>query len=566
MVSPFQITLDIADVCRCIKEVATTLNEFSEDLDTIEVSFRRELGLTESAERIVNQPRFSGQTLLEVVGDLQRQSILESFKKVVEHWKKFENIVTACSTESAPSSAVPGLIRRSTTWKIRKSTSWMLGGKEKAIKVLETVQNLNNNLNQDITWTITHFGGNASKELAVLQSSDDARSVGITSTVALHKIGRDSSFADQKLLLQREFLVPMKQPMVSGDNLAFGNFRNTAVTLIEHRYYSVIDENLVSLQMALRLATFLNRTQPEGTGILQCIGMTHEPDTRRYNYIFDISPMIGGIWISTHQEHWSLSLPKIFTLREQLKRRGPSLFRYTKFGDREAYKSTVVRPLSVTQRVSFAASLARTLSNLHVVSWLHQSIQSGSILFTVNTSGNRCTISTPYLFGFQFTRTTKEYSDRYGVRKGMGTEQNIYRHPDRYHYQDDKHEPSRPHNALDDIYSLGVVFLEIGLGREAMELHSAIPMTMEPTPENAEGTSTQRRDERGLTAEQVREGFIRFAADFLPEQMGNTYASIVVACLKGDFEDGRGLDEGASVRLAFRSVVVDGLEKLATRI
>ena len=440
----------------------------------------------------------------------------------------------------------------------------MLGGKEKAIKVLDTVEQLNQNLSQDITWTITHFGGNATKELAGLEASDDAQSVGITSTIALQKIERDSSFADKKILFPPGTLRTVDQPMVSGENLMFGEFRDAVFTLIEHRYYVQADEKLLSLQMALRLATFLNCAQAEGTGILQCIGMTHESESRRFSYIFDISPLTGGRLISTHQENWSLSLPKIFTLREQLKRRGPSLFRYTKFGDREVYKSTAVRPLSSTQRVSFAASLARTLSNLHVVSWLHQSIQSGNILFTTDSSGKWCTISRPYLVGFQFARTINEYSDRYGVRKGMGSEQNIYKHPDRYH--DDKREPNRPHSLLDDIYSLGVVFLEIGLGREATELHSAIPMTIEQTPESIGEASTLWRDEKGLTAEQVRDGFIIFAAEFLPERMGNKYASIVVACLKGHFEDGRGMGEETSVRLAFRSAVVDELERLATRI
>jgi serine/threonine protein kinase len=60
----------------------------------------------------------------------------------------------------------------------------------------------------------------------------------------------------------------------------------------------------------------------------------------------------------------------------------------------------------------------------------------------------------------------------------MGSEQNIYKHPDRYH--DNKREPSIPYSRLHDIYSFGVVLLEIRLGREAMELHRSIPMTFEP--------------------------------------------------------------------------------------
>ncbi|KAF1993482.1 hypothetical protein P154DRAFT_567986 [Amniculicola lignicola CBS 123094] len=564
MGSPFQITLDIADVCRCVKEIATTLNGFSEDLDTIEVSFRRELGRTESCERVVSQPRFGKQSLLEIVGDLQRQSILESFTKVIEHWKKFNTIITACRADPASASAVIALVRRSSSWKIRKRTSWMLGGKEKATKVLATVEQLNQNLSQDITWTITHFGGNSTIELEGLEASDDAQIVGIPSTVTLQKIERDQSFADKNILIPSGLLHTVDQPTVSGENLKFGKFRDAIFTLVEHRYYTQSEKSQLSLPMALRLATFLNRTQAEGTGILQCIGMTHEPAYRRFSYIFDFSPLTGGRLISTHQGKSMSSLPKMFTLREQLKRGGPSLFQYTRFGDPEVYNPAATRPLSSTHRVSFAASLARTLSNLHVVSWLHQSIQSGNILFTIDSSGQWCTISRPYLVGFQFARSINEYSDRYGVRKGVGPEQYIYKHPDRHH--NDKREPSRPHNLLDDIYSLGVVFLEIGLGREAVELYNVIPTTFVHSVENADDTHALWRDGKGLTAEQIRNGFIMFATEFLPERMGNKYASIVVACLKGDFEEGGRIGEEANVRIAFRSTVVDELEKLATRI
>jgi hypothetical protein len=231
MGSPFQITLNTADVCRYIKVVATTLDVFAEDLDTIEGNFRRELGYTEGLERIVNQSRFSTSHFSRSSATYNVTAFSTLFTKVVEHWKKFENIVTACSADPTPPSAIMGLVRPSSSWKIRKRTSWALGGKEKAMKVFETVKQLNENLCQDVAYIVGHFNvaGKATKELAALKASDDARLVGITSTIVRQRIERDVSFADKTILFTPRNLRPVDQSTVSGETLTYGKFRDSAL-------------------------------------------------------------------------------------------------------------------------------------------------------------------------------------------------------------------------------------------------------------------------------------------------------------------------------------------------
>jgi hypothetical protein len=69
----------------------------------------------------------------------------------------------------------------------------------------------------------------------------------------------------------------------------------------------------------------------------------------------------------------------------------------------------------------------------------------------------------PFVVGFEFSR---EESDRSTTEQDDKLERNIYRHPDR------QGPPEARFNMLHDIYSLGVVLLEIGLSRPAKNFES----------------------------------------------------------------------------------------------
>lgn len=77
-------------------------------------------------------------------------------------------------------------------------------------------------------------------------------------------------------------------------------------------------------------------------------------------------------------------------------------------------------------RFRLAYELARALSGLHNVEWLHKGISTRNVLFFHRDSAFEIDIEAPYLTGFDFSR---EFKDQ-GLSENLhGTEEDQYRHP-----------------------------------------------------------------------------------------------------------------------------------------
>jgi hypothetical protein len=161
---------------------------------------------------------------------------------------------------------------------------------------------------------------------------------------------------------------------------------------------------------------------------------------------------------------------------------------------------TLSRP-TLEERFAMARCLVQTIANLHSVDWLHKSIRSENIIFGYHSS--RQDYEHPLLVGFEFSRDEK---DRSTTEQDDRLERNIYRHPDR------QGPPEKRFNALHDIYSLGVVLLEIGLWRLA---------------------ALFEEDYKDMEAEDIMRSLMEHATDRLPHYMGSGYTSAVLACMDG---------------------------------
>jgi hypothetical protein len=120
------------------------------------------------------------------------------------------------------------------------------------------------------------------------------------------------------------------------------------------------------------------------------------------------------------------------------------------------------------QRFHLALKLARCISQLQLVKWVHESFRSENILFFPpwpQNGGGADTVSIhsamddglnysePWVMGFEFSRPEIYFS---GGHADWNISRDVYRHPDR------QGKPTQPFNKLHDIYALGVVLLEIG--------------------------------------------------------------------------------------------------------
>lgn len=132
---------------------------------------------------------------------------------------------------------------------------------------------------------------------------------------------------------------------------------------------------------------------------------------------------------------------------------------------------TDLKTPDLDERVRLARTLAVALWSLHALDWLHKSLCSHNILFFPSATTTAATqptataamvpdISTPYLVGFDASRPDLDIDMSVATRNpGPSILNDLHRHPSSLSGLSAR----RPYCKSYDIYSLGLVLLEIGL-------------------------------------------------------------------------------------------------------
>ena len=252
----------------------------------------------------------------------------------------------------------------------------------------------------------------------------------------------------------------------------------------------------------LYLAVHLPRHQFPNTGVLRCLGYRKES---KPELIFEIPP--------------SHSKPQ--TLRSFLDGHGG----HDTDGDR----------ISKTDRLHFAHRVSAAVSNAQEAGLIHKNVRPDSILVfkqegSQEDSSRRGKTWMPYLTNWTLARTEQMLSYRQG---DDDWERNLYRHPRRQGlYVDDRYR------AGDDIYSLGIRLLEIGLGESLIVLDDenesnlcklfqkeAIKIGL-VSPNNASNAC------RNLKPWEVARVLCGLSEAELPSRMGAEYLLTVQQCLQ----------------------------------
>lgn len=216
------------------------------------------------------------------------------------------------------------------------------------------------------------------------------------------------------------------------------------LVLVEYKGYGTKDatsDNIAdSKKQMTQLTSLLQSSSSTEYRTLHCIRWFHEVKNTRFGLVFKTP--------SAHDDFISL---------------------------RDAIKSAdrTQRP-TLGQRYSIAFMIGDALLRWHTAGWVHQGIASYNIIFFIR---NRSVdYHSPYLCGFEYARPSGAPSTS---RRVQDFKLNVYRHPSR------QGNPSKYHTKRHDIYSYGVLLLEIGLWElaehcfETWDKNSISPMAMQ---------------------------------------------------------------------------------------
>jgi hypothetical protein len=245
----------------------------------------------------------------------------------------------------------------------------------------------------------------------------------------------------------------------------------------------------------------------------------------------------------------------------------PHTLRHVLLGDESRFGV----PFSLTWRLELGVRLATAVMYVHASGLVHKNIRPENLILLAGrgeTSANERparpqskTAGKLYLIGFEFARKEEEVSTRTGDDAWW---RNIYRHPQRQGVH-----PEIDFTMLHDIYSLGVVLLEIALWRSFVLEETDRETCEKSFAVNRDAVKLSDRETGRLKSPDGIMGvFVDKAVDFIPQVFGDRYRDIVVMCLNclddgglKDISDAKD-DDGITVGMAYIERILTTLEEI----
>ncbi|KAL6713625.1 hypothetical protein ACLMJK_009090 [Lecanora helva] len=176
---------------------------------------------------------------------------------------------------------------------------------------------------------------------------------------------------------------------------------------------------------------------------------------------------------------------------------------------------------ALNERVNLAVSLAKAVLFLHASHFVHKSLRPENIILFSDSDEK---LGTPFLVGFERFRLDTTQTHRYGDDHW---ERNLYRHPQRYGIR-----PQDDFTMQHDVYSLGVVLLELGIGVSFVHWPKETANSDRPTPEaQLETLDLTTSKKKFGQAMKIKSHLVALAKAKLPRTFGRKYTEAVLACL-----------------------------------
>ncbi|KAI4172904.1 MAG: hypothetical protein LQ343_003312 [Gyalolechia ehrenbergii] len=382
-------------------------------------------------------------------------------------------------------------------YRVYKKTKWALFDRQHLQSIVERFRKRNKALKRALQFAMAGILQQIAQHgqgLKSLQEDEDARALGLTTWAEIKQI------KDQPENIERDFSIENCTVETVDDAavvclgvLSTRTQRSiTAVwdkvrkddVLVEYKTYPPtaqgmgnFDEQHLDARLDRRinqLASLLSTAGSNSLGTLPFRGFVKEPQHSRYAFLFNT----------------------------------PSGTNHTKPDSlHQMIESPILGRLwSLSDRFALAVNLAKVMGTFHMFEWVLKGFQSNSVIFCNEVSANKPQLRKPFLAGFEYIRPVS--GSTVGQPLDMSEKTVLYCHPDL------QEEPNLEFGKIHDLYSLGVVLLEIGLWTTARQLLQ------------------QARPPRPSAPREIREEYIRKANSKLPLRVGRSYTEAVVACLE----------------------------------
>ncbi|KAL8878254.1 MAG: hypothetical protein Q9198_003895 [Flavoplaca austrocitrina] len=378
-----------------------------------------------------------------------------------------------------------------------KKTWWAVWEKKTVEKLVRDFEKWIKRLRQlmKLVWGPLPFLTSLS-QLQKVEKDHDAEEVGLLEDVPLRKLIVAPPNTQTLNVTSLQLPPSAFSPIVAGSN--YGTVFETTKVIVEHKTYDVNKINViheVAANRINRLIALLHEVNDARFKLLRCVNYFDEIPLRRIGMIFELPPGLDG----------------------------PPTTLLSALSSRASFSS--FRP-SLDARMRLARALTETVLLLHSINWLHKSIRSETVLLlseaTTTSPPSRAppNLEHPRLSGFEYSRLDNDFTS---ANHDFDLQRNIYRHPERWDY------PKESFSKIHDIYSLGVVLLEIGLWEPIINF------------DGKKGGESLK--EHYPNAHATKDRLVRHATKRLGFYAGEKYQELVLKCLKGEFGDLSGDDK-----------------------
>ena len=337
------------------------------------------------------------------------------------------------------------------------------------------------------------------------------------------------------------------------------------IDLIDRRYYDRDQDNVEYVRQIVRqTARILSAADPESMGILPCRGFIHRPDLSCFDLVLSVPTSVR----SSIPRSPGPSNPATTTYPRSLR----DLLTDPRQGGHASH--------SLSERLLLAKTLATAVFYMHTSKLVHKNIRPETIMVlpvaaaaSVNTSTDPSAndnarqsktahfpyvLGRPVFVGFDNVRQveTAWASKRNGT---LSWEEDIYQHPSRHGAT-----AARYYSVQHDVYSLGVVLIEIALWQslivfdEEMQDFKPNGVLWRKAASKVEGL---KRGENGA-GEAVMAFLEKLARLEVPVVMGDKYRKVILSCLGGVGEHGTEADD-VELGVRFIQTILEDLEDIS---